>query len=357
MTCEGGWIGVRSGDQCFVLSGKFEALAMATADDGAVVAGAEARLGVVLAPNIAVAIEGEGFALSVLYGHIGAGSPPLNLTGALIQFGSDPAVRVGWMHSLASQADELDAQTEVVGYLPTTTGLSIPAGGLAVQAEATIAPGLWAGVGFENLDNHTTCDCFSTGPLTPMHGTLVGVVNYDGGNLYGAGTVTAGGLLNGSVTSWAAYSHVGVRVENMDVALFTAAMDGRIESYGVTGKVDVDGLFITATVYAREWQQVYAGSVGYETDAFSIELGAHLEDDTYSDPQFREVRLRGATDVGEAVRLAGAIGVNLSDWEPPSPYIEAGLDWNIDLHSTVGLEVLGRAEGWMLSANMEMRSY
>lgn len=214
------------------------------------------------------------------------------LTAGLVEdsiFNEDDDYAFGWLDSFIAY------ETDGVAWDGGTGNYVI--GGHAIQLTSDFGNGFQGGVALEDLDGQ---------------GSLVGVLNYAGGNVTAHVSVLAGQVLDGSFDDLAVHTGVTATFDQFKVRGAFAANNSGWWNGLLSGEATIDMFTLAATVDAtseREWGLVGSGSAKLN-DSFTVKVGArYVDPDTdLSDDEGTELRGRVEYAVSEALTLSAEVG-------------------------------------------------
>jgi hypothetical protein len=214
-------------------------------------------------------------------------------------------------------------------------------GGHAIQVTTTIADGVSAGIGLENLGD--------ADPVTA--GTLVGFVSYAGSGIAASIYGAAGGILDGNVESWLVNADLAANFDtfNVYVAGLYAADELNNTDYSLLAAASAtfDIFTLAANVGVRGGDAggvagatglTFGGSIGAQvTDTVAINLaGVWLDEDTRAaspDDEEYAIAIQLVADLSDALTLTTEVGYQVENNPAPAAadtnfYADAELGWN-----------------------------
>jgi len=201
-----------------------------------------------------------------------------------------------------------------VGYndgLSDADRTKIKDGGHVIQIVSDLGNGVSVGLGLEALNNASAAQA----------GTAVGVLNYKGDNLTGHVTLMAGGILDGSINSYAVHSGFTGTLDNFKVRAALAAnrdvVNNRTNWEGLaSAQATFDMFTLAVSGEAANVRNVpsygFGASAGFAvTDGIQINLGGRFFDgDTNTaNTEGYQVAAQLVAAVTETLKLTGEVGV------------------------------------------------
>ncbi len=235
------------------------------------------------------------------------------------------------------------------GFFSSSNVKGITTGGHAIQVTSTLADGVKAGVGIENLGGEIGVDTVAGPPVvvgSAGAGTLVGFVSYAGSGIAASVYAAAGGILEGEVDAWLVNADLAANFDNFNVYLaghytaddqnasfysLLAAASATFDMFTLAGNVGVNGgEDFTGTALANGL--TFGGSIGAKvTDTVAINLaGIWIDNDTStSNDEDYILAVQLVADLSDAITLTTEVGFESDTASPATTnfYADAELEW------------------------------
>jgi hypothetical protein len=235
------------------------------------------------------------------------------------------------------------------GFFSSSNVKGITTGGHAIQVTSTLADGVKAGVGIENLGGEIGVDTVAGPPVavgSAGAGTLVGFVSYAGSGIAASVYAAAGGILEGEVDAWLVNADLAANFDNFNVYLaghytaddqnasfysLLAAASATFDMFTLAGNVGVNGgEDFTGTALANGL--TFGGSIGAKvTDTVAINLaGIWIDNDTStSNDEDYIIAVQLVADLSDAITLTTEVGFESDTASPATTnfYADAELEW------------------------------
>ncbi len=204
-------------------------------------------------------------------------------------------------------------------------------GGHVIQVTSDLGNGVSVAAGLENLDGE------GDDSATYDDGLFVGVLAYAGDGISAHATVLAGGVLDGTIDTWAI--HAGVTAE-FDMFKVRAAgyFDGETD-WNVLGSAEATFDMFTLAVSGEAAEVAGGGAVEYGlggsvsaavTDGITLNLGGRFYDDDSgtANTEAYEVQAQIVADLTETLTATGTVGYLAENSQPQATvYFDGELAW------------------------------
>ena len=247
----------------------------------------------------------------------GDDAQPLKLDEAYVSVGDTTVIMAGKKGSIANFGDDepfnflglfgSDAADKGVDWDILDGNQDV--GGHVIQVVSDLGNGVNVGVGLENLDD----------TLIPWAGTLVGVVSYSGEGITAHVTGLAGGILDGSVTSYAMHAGFTGTFDAFKVRGAFAAMNKIGTGTRWNGLLSAQGTFDMFTIALSgealggdnvSTDYGLGGSIGANvTEGVAINLGGKWYDSNNGGRDGYQVAAQLVAAVTETIKITGEVGV------------------------------------------------
>jgi len=268
----------------------------------------------------------------------------VEINEAYVSIGDDTVIMAGRKSSIANFDDDVPynflglANSSGVLFGGVTYAAPVPTGNHVIQVVSDLGNGVSVGAGLENLADDTPEEA----------GTLVGVVQYRGENISAHVTGLAGGVLDGTIETYAL--HAGF-TGTFDIFRVRAAVAADSEGFWnalATAQATFDIFEIALSAEAATDRDLagpgpaddtltgdidwgVGGSIGATiSDGVAIKLGGRYYSDAFSDVDGYQIAAQLVADVTENLTATAEIGVYGTD-NPTLPetdfYGAAELAW------------------------------
>lgn len=307
--------------------------------------------------SVNIKLKGDNDTVTIDGVKTGVGTNNVIIDEAYVSVGSDTVLLVGRKGSIANFDSQLYNFTGLFGYNKTDPGTLYDAdvgdnngfgNSQSIQVVASLADGVKAGIGLENIDGVGATSSAGAG-------NLVGVVTYAGEGVKAHATVFAAGILDGNVDAYGAHIgaqgsfgtfslqgafgyHYDVAAAISDYAATVSAM-AKLDMFKIAASFEALGGTGISTDYG------FGGSVGANvTDGIEFNLGGKYFVSNNGFPNAYHVAGQIVAAVTETIKATGEVGVFGNNAGASDFYGAAVLAWTPDttaggFTSSIGAEV------------------